>query len=385
MDNPVFSQFVADAANIKESGRWAAMNEKIVCLAKNPGVGNAWQVQLLGALCFQVLSEYRHLQGTYSAERNDPSLLAWRARNLLELSVWSTYLARSRENARRLYEDAGRDAKNLLDVFEHWGEAAGQPIDWLSAIADGKNDLSRRAAGEGIGSLDGRYMRVEDAADECGLKDKFKTMNKMLSKFAHTQLPCKFSAWPTTRNNLCTETHSTLSVVASSSAHSARLKAVCRLCGARNQHEESDDNLEEDEDQREGRKRRRLSLSADRREDQGARRLAGRDLARIRALIREADPEVVEEVKWRKPSNSMLGVPVWEHAGIICTGETYKAVVKLTFAKGAALEDPSGLFNSSLEGNVRRAIHFHEGDKIDAKALVALIRAAVALNTSNRP
>ena len=185
MDNPVFSQFVADAANIKESGRWAAMNEKIVCLAKNPGGGNAWQVQLLGALCFQVLSEYRHLQGTYSAERNDPSLLAWRARNLLELSVWSTYLARSRENARRLYEDAGRDAKNLLDVFEHWGEAAGQPIDWLSAIADGKNDLSRRAAGEGIGSLDGRYMRVEDAADECGLKDKFKTMNKMLSKFAH--------------------------------------------------------------------------------------------------------------------------------------------------------------------------------------------------------
>ena len=113
--------------------------------------------------------------------------------------------------------------------------------------------------------------------------------------------------------------------------------------------------------------------------------MAGRDLARIRALIREADPEVVEEVKWRTPSNSMLGVPVWEHAGIICTGETYKAVVKLTFAKGAALEDPSGLFNSSLEGNVRRAIHFHEGDKIDAKALVALIRAAVALNTSNRP
>jgi hypothetical protein len=108
----------------------------------------------------------------------------------------------------------------------------------------------------------------------------------------------------------------------------------------------------------------------------------GETLARVRALIKQADPDVVEEVKWRKPSNSMLGVPVWEHAGIICTGETYKAVVKLTFAKGASLEDPSGLFNSSLEGNVRRAIDFHEGDKIDAKALVALIRAAVALNTS---
>jgi len=110
----------------------------------------------------------------------------------------------------------------------------------------------------------------------------------------------------------------------------------------------------------------------------------GETLARVRALIREADPEVVEEVKWRKPSNSMLGVPVWEHDGIICTGETYKAVVKLTFAKGAALEDPAGLFNSSLEGNVRRAIDFHEGDKIDEKALKALIRAAVALNTSVR-
>ena len=110
----------------------------------------------------------------------------------------------------------------------------------------------------------------------------------------------------------------------------------------------------------------------------------GETLARVRSLIREADPEVVEEVKWRKPSNSVLGVPVWEHAGIICTGETYKSVVKLTFAKGASLKDPSGLFNASLEGTVRRAIDFHEGDKIDEKALKALIRAAVALNISVR-
>jgi hypothetical protein len=98
-------------------------------------------------------------------------------------------------------------------------------------------------------------------------------------------------------------------------------------------------------------------------------------LARCRAVIKQADPEVVEEWKWR-------GVPVWEHDGIICTGESYKSVVKLTFAKGASLEDPSGLFNSSLEGNTRRAIDFHEGDKIDEKALKALIREAVALNTS---
>jgi len=103
----------------------------------------------------------------------------------------------------------------------------------------------------------------------------------------------------------------------------------------------------------------------------------GETLARIRALIKQADPDVVEEWKWR-------GVPVWSHAGIICTGETYKSVVKMTFAKGASLEDPSGLFNSSLEGNTRRAIDVHEGDKIDEKALKALIRAASALNTSKR-
>jgi hypothetical protein len=107
----------------------------------------------------------------------------------------------------------------------------------------------------------------------------------------------------------------------------------------------------------------------------------GETLARIRMLIKQADPEMVEEVKWRKPSNP-LGVPVWSHAGIICTGETYKNVVKLTFAKGASLPDPASLFNSSLEGNTRRAIDFHEGDEIDEKALTALIRAAVALNTS---
>jgi hypothetical protein len=101
----------------------------------------------------------------------------------------------------------------------------------------------------------------------------------------------------------------------------------------------------------------------------------GAMLARVRALIKQADPEVVEEWKWR-------GVPVWSHAGIICTGETYKAVVKMTFAKGASLEDPAGLFNSSLDGNTRRAIDIHEGDKIDEKALKALIRAAVALNTA---
>ncbi len=105
-------------------------------------------------------------------------------------------------------------------------------------------------------------------------------------------------------------------------------------------------------------------------------------LARLRTIVHRADPDIVEEVKWRKPSNGMRGVPVWSRNGIICTGETYKTAVKMPFAKGASLKDPSKLFNASLEGNTRRAIDFHEGEKIDEKALQELIRAAVALNTT---
>jgi hypothetical protein len=107
----------------------------------------------------------------------------------------------------------------------------------------------------------------------------------------------------------------------------------------------------------------------------------GETLSRVRALIKQADPEVVEEWKWRKASNP--GVPVWSHEGPICTGETYKSVVKLTFFKGASLEDPSGLFNASLEGKTRRAIDIHEDDEIDEQAFAALIRAAVSLNESS--
>ena len=110
----------------------------------------------------------------------------------------------------------------------------------------------------------------------------------------------------------------------------------------------------------------------------------GQTLARLRALIREADPEVVEAVKWRKPSN-VFGVPVWEHDGIICTGETYKTIVKLTFAKGASLPDPSSLFNASLEGNTRRAIDFGEHHDVDEAAFKAIVRAAVSLNLSRSP
>jgi hypothetical protein len=109
----------------------------------------------------------------------------------------------------------------------------------------------------------------------------------------------------------------------------------------------------------------------------------GKMLARVRAIVREADPEIEEEWKWARASSP--GTPVWSHAGIVCTGETYKAVVKMTFARGAALADPAGLFNSSLEGNVRRAIDIREGDTIDRAALKELIREAVALNLSGRP
>ena len=108
----------------------------------------------------------------------------------------------------------------------------------------------------------------------------------------------------------------------------------------------------------------------------------GKALARVRAIIRDADPEIVEEWKWVKPTNP--GTPVWSRGGIICTGETYKSVVKMTFAKGAALKDPTHLFNSSLDGNVRRAIDIHEGDTVDAAALKDLIRAAVALNLTGK-
>ena len=111
-------------------------------------------------------------------------------------------------------------------------------------------------------------------------------------------------------------------------------------------------------------------------------------LDRLRALILEADPEMIEERKWRKPSNGMVGVPVWSHDGIVCTGETYTKVVKLTFARGASIPDPSRLFNSSLEGNTRRAIDIHEGQKVDAGAFKTLVKAAVAQNgapTKNRP
>jgi hypothetical protein len=148
-----------------------------------------------------------------------------------------------------------------------------------------------------------------------------------------------------------------------------------QVAGAGSNHEESNNTMKK---MKSGSKEATAGDSPSRLIDARIKELGdwrGETLARVRTLIKQAEPEVVEEWKWR-------GVPVWSHGGIICTGETYKNAVKMTFAKGASLEDPSHLFNSSLEGNTRRAIDFHEGDKIDEKALKALIRAAVALNNS---
>lgn len=183
---PEFAEHVGNAAQIKKSGRWSALNTKIKRLAANPGKGNEWYVQLYGSLCFQVFSEYLSLEKDYMelCER-DVSLLAWRGRNLLELFIWSKYFVRSRENARRLYEDAGRDVLDILSAFEKWGQTTVQPSEWIESFASEKENLAKRAAVDGIETLDGPYKRVADAARDCGTSSHFGVSYKMLSKFAH--------------------------------------------------------------------------------------------------------------------------------------------------------------------------------------------------------
>ena len=182
-----FSSFVNDAAGIAASGRWAAVNARIEALAANPGPDNAWWVQIFASLCSQNFGEYLSLKRAYENKQNDDvALLAWRARNLLELSVWSTYSAKNRDNARRVYEDAGRDVRGVYDAFIKWGTATAQAADWLDPLATAKQDLSERARLlDGITSLDGPYKQVSDAAKECGIGEHFALSYKMLSKFAH--------------------------------------------------------------------------------------------------------------------------------------------------------------------------------------------------------
>ena len=185
--DPECSRLVDEAAAIASSGRWAAVNERIETLAAHPGIDNAWWVQLFGALCSHNFSEYMLLKKVYeNRQRDDVPLLAWRARNLLELSVWSTYCAQSRENARRLFEDAGRDSRDLFDAFIKWGTQTAKPTDWSNRLVSAKEDLSGRAFhNEGIDSFDGAYKGVSAAASECGLGVHFNLGFKLLSKFAH--------------------------------------------------------------------------------------------------------------------------------------------------------------------------------------------------------
>jgi len=181
-----FARMVNEAAAIATSGRWDAVNSRIEFLAGNPGLGNAWWVHLFGGLCNQTFSEYLALKRAHQERKHgDAALLAWHARNLLELSVWAIYCVKSRDNARRLYEDAGRDARELYDKFIKWGTTIAQDPDWLRPIESAKQDLSQRALNDGIESVEGPYKKVRDAAVECGFGEHFNLSYTMLSKFAH--------------------------------------------------------------------------------------------------------------------------------------------------------------------------------------------------------
>jgi len=181
-----FAKFVEDASAIATSGRWAAMNDRIVCLAAAPDPDNAWYVQLFGSLCSQIFSEYRSIERAYQAEgQDDGPLIAWRARNLLELSVWCKSFTSSRENARRLYEDAGRDQFDLISAFEEWGKQTTQPTSWTAPLSSAKQDLIQRAADEGNEPLDKAFRAVANAAKACGNETHFRVGMKLLSKFAH--------------------------------------------------------------------------------------------------------------------------------------------------------------------------------------------------------
>jgi hypothetical protein len=184
--DPENARLVDEAAEIAASGRLAAVNERIKSLAANPGLDNDWWVQVFASLCFQICSEYLSLKRAYEEKRdNKTSLLAWRARNLLELSVWCLYCSKSRENARRLYEDAGRDALGLFSAFTKWGTATARDPEWLNGIICARDDLSRRAISDGITSLEEPFKEVRDAASETEIGEHFRLSFRMLSKFAH--------------------------------------------------------------------------------------------------------------------------------------------------------------------------------------------------------
>jgi len=186
MDDPEFAKFIEDAEAGASSERRAAIGAKIKRLARSPQAFGEWYLELFAGLCYHVYSEYDLLRNAHKAnQRGDVPLLAWRARNLLELSVWSTYFALDQTSARRIYEDAGRDALEILTVFQKWGEATSQPADWIDPLVRERADILLRAEREGIQTLDGPYKGVATAARECGIYEHYSVGNKLLSKFAH--------------------------------------------------------------------------------------------------------------------------------------------------------------------------------------------------------
>lgn len=181
-----FIRSITEAADIKSSGRWGALNQKICQLAENHNGHEVWQIQVIAALCSKNFSEYFALKKAYEDQPvSEPSLLAWRARNLLEVSVWSSFCALSKDNARIFYEDAGRDVFDMYKAFTKWGKTTSQGQNWIDPIEKAKHEISRRAMNEGIMSLDGPYKKVSRAAEECGLGPYFALGYKELSKFSH--------------------------------------------------------------------------------------------------------------------------------------------------------------------------------------------------------
>ncbi len=185
--HPESLRLVSGAADIKTSGRWEAVNVRIQALAAGPNADNGWWLMLFGSLCYQNFMEYLALKRAYENPQDcDIPIVAWHSRNLLELAVWSIYCAKSQDNARRFYEDMGRDVRDTFDAFTKWGTATAQASDWLNPIAAAKQEFAEQAKCiEGIDSIDGQYKNVRNAAKECGLLHHFDLNFKVLSKFAH--------------------------------------------------------------------------------------------------------------------------------------------------------------------------------------------------------
>ena len=184
--DPEFARDIDCAAKIAAQGRGNALNDQIKYYAGVPRAAESWHFHLFSSLAYQVSSEYLLLKTAfYAPSRADAPLLAWRARNLLELMVWTLYFCRGEQNARRIYEDAGRDTRELIEAFEKWGKATAQPADWIAPLEEERNALLQRAAAFEIDSLDGTYKATGQAARECGIEQHYAPKFKLLSKFAH--------------------------------------------------------------------------------------------------------------------------------------------------------------------------------------------------------